>query len=93
MRHFEKRSGAKTVIIPEMKDAINKLVEKDDSISLKQLTEKVNLMEFEVSKETIRKHLVSEGFKSFAPVEAYELTNEQKKKSRKVQRASRFCLK
>ena len=33
-------------------------------------------MGFEVSKESIRKHLISEGFKSLAPVEAYELTNE-----------------
>ena len=32
-----------------------------------------------MSKESIRKHLISEGFKSFVPVEAYELTNEQKK--------------
>ena len=63
-----------------MKDVINKLVEKDDSVSLKQLTEKINLMRFEVSKESIRKHLISEEFKSLAPVEAYELTNEQKKR-------------
>ena len=76
----KKGSGAKTVITSEMKDAINKLVEKDDSVSLKQLTEKVNLMGFEVSKESIRKHLIGEGFKSLAPVEAYELTNEQKKR-------------
>ena len=34
-------------------------------------------MVFEVSKESIRKCLISEGFKSLAPVEAYELTNEQ----------------
>ena len=34
----------------------------------------------EVSEENIRKHLISEGFKSLAPVEAYELTNEQKKR-------------
>ena len=51
-----------------MKDAINKLVEKDDSVSLKQLKEKVNLMGFEVSKESIRKHLISEAFKSLTPV-------------------------
>ena len=31
-------------------------------------------MGFEVSKESIRKHLISEGFKSLALVEAYELT-------------------
>ena len=38
-RHFKKKgSGAKTVITSEMKNAINKLVEKDDSLSLKQLT-------------------------------------------------------
>ena len=61
-----------------MKDAINKLVEKDDSVSLKQLTEKVNLMGLRY--QSIRKHLISEGFKSLAPVEAYELTNEQKKR-------------
>ena len=48
-----------------MKDAINKLVEKDDYISLKQLT---------------RKHLISEGFKSLTPVEAFKFINEQKKR-------------
>ena len=37
-------------------------------------------MGFEVPKEPIRKHLISEGFKSLAPVDAYELTNEQMKK-------------
>ena len=47
----KKGSGAKAVITSEIKDAINKLVEKDDSVSLKQLTEKVNLMGFEVTKE------------------------------------------
>ena len=36
-------------------------------------------MGFEVSKESIRKHLISERFKSLAPIEVYELTNEQKK--------------
>ena len=35
-------------------------------------------MGIEVSKEPIRKHLISEGFKSLALVEAYELKNEQK---------------
>ena len=54
-----------------MKDAINKSVEKDDSVSLKQLTENVNLMGFEISKESIRKHLISEGLKTLAQVEAY----------------------
>ena len=50
-------------------------------------------MGFEVSKESIRKHFISEVFISLAPVEAYELTNEQKiKKSRMVQRTSRFWL-
>ena len=63
-----------------MKDTINKLVEKDDSVSLKRITEKVNLMSFEMSKESIRKPLVSKGFKSFVSVEVYELTNEQKKR-------------
>ena len=38
----KKGSDAKTVITSEMKDEINKFVEKDDSVSLKQLTEKVN---------------------------------------------------
>ena len=76
VRYFEKGSGAKKVITSEMKDAINKLIGKGGSVSLEQLTEKVNLMGFEVSKESIRKHLISEGFKSLAPVEAYELTNE-----------------
>ena len=37
-------------------------------------------MGFEVSKESIRMHLISEVFKSLAPVEAYELTNVQKKR-------------
>ena len=37
-------------------------------------------MRFEVSKGSIRKHLISEGFKSLASVEAYELTKEQKKR-------------
>ena len=46
-------SDAKTVITSEIKDAINKLVEKDDSVSLKQLIDKVNLMGFEVSKDYI----------------------------------------
>ena len=36
-------------------------------------------MGFEVSKESIRKHLISEGFKSLAPIKSYELTNEQNK--------------
>ena len=36
-------------------------------------------MGFEVSNESISKHLISEGFKSLASVEAYELTNEQRK--------------
>ena len=36
----KKRSGAKTVITSEMKNAINKLIEKDDSVSLKHLIEK-----------------------------------------------------
>ena len=33
-----------------------------------------------MSKESIRKHLISENFKSLALVEAYELANEQKKR-------------
>ena len=37
VRHFDnKGSGVKTVITSEVKDAINKLVEKDDSVSLKK---------------------------------------------------------
>ena len=36
-------------------------------------------MGFKVSKDSIRKHLISEGFKSLALVETYELTNEKKK--------------
>ena len=38
-----------------MKDAMNKLDEKDDFVILKQLTEKANLIDFEVSKESIWK--------------------------------------
>ena len=72
--------GAKKIITSEIKDAISKLVEKDDTVSLKQLTEKVNLMGFEVSKESIRKHLISEEFRSLIPIKAYQLTNEQKKR-------------
>ena len=79
VRHFVKKgSGAITVISSEMKDIINKLVEKGDSVSLRQLTEKV--MSFEVSKESIRKHLICEEFKSLALAEAYELTNERIKR-------------
>ena len=37
-------------------------------------------MGFEVSKESILKRLISKGFKSLVPVEAYEHTNEQKKR-------------
>ena len=33
-----------------------------------------------MSKESIRNYLISEGFKSLAPVEAYKHTNEQKKR-------------
>ena len=31
-----------------------------------------------MSKEFIKKHLISEGFKSLVPVEAYKLTNEDR---------------
>ena len=34
-----------------------------------------------MSKESIRKHLINEEFKSLAPKDSYELTNEQKKRS------------
>ena len=53
-----------------MNDAINKLVKKDNSVSLKKLTKKVSLMGLRYQKSLLESNLISEGFKLLASVEA-----------------------